>query len=236
LIEKPFLRSTNAGHHGKQSENVSASHSRFEPMRALANASVLFYGPANTSVACRVDRCAYDWVVLTNNMFTLLPPDPCQNHGRARRIQLVNRHYSHFLEGHYVNRSFAAHFAALSAILCTYHKSCASLWTHDGLSRRLEFGVLPRPAVNGVANTLPYFLKGLRGVPLRHLHVTGVTFYEHGQQYVPGYRLSAESYRHDVASNKNYSLTELHKLGPSVATIDYPDCASHSQSARSYEM
>ena len=198
----------------------SNTSTRLDWQPLVHNASVLFYGPANTSHGCSVDRCRHDVVIITNNMFTLLPPDPCPQ----RRILVVNRFYSHVLEAQFANRSFASHFHGLSAVLCTDRRTCERVRTSlSPLS--MPFASMATPAVqHGLANTLQFVLKALRGTGFRTLHVTGVTFYEGGQSYVGGYGLTTVGARHDQSANKAYALQELRNMGPSKATIDYPTC------------
>ena len=214
-------------HVAPQNHTSSRASAAIFHLRSLANASLLFYGPANTSVACGVDRCAYDALMLTNNMFALLPPDAgCL---RQRRLLVVNRFYSHVLEGHHANGTHAVHFSSLAAILCTHKETCYRLMTSLAATR-VAFAILPQPAVHGVANTLQYVLKGLRGLSLRRLHVTGVTFYDDGQQYLPGYSLVKEGWRHDHHSNKAYAITELTRMAQAFhVSIDYPSCSNSAE-------
>lgn len=194
---------------------------------ALTNASLLFYGPAN--ISCVVDRCKYDAVVLTNNMFTVLPRDPCNT---TRRILIVNRMFSHVLERHYANGSFASSFDDLDAILCTNKETCKRMHAKMNASH-IPFFSMASPDVHGVANTLPYFMKSIRGIPFSSVHVTGVTFYETGAQYRKDYGLTSQpASRHDLASNKNYTLREIRLLGPVRASIDYPSCAPRDSDGR----
>ena len=81
----------------------------------------------------------------------------------------------------------------------------------------------------GVANTLPYFLKMLRFIPLKQFHITGVTFYQYGQEYLPGYGIRTESFaRHNADANKNYSLQHLAGFSDgwngAPTSIDFPRC------------
>ena len=205
----------------------------------LLNRSVLFYGPANTS--CWVSRCNHDYTIITNNMFAILPPDRCGVKVKNSRLLVTNRFYSHMVEQLGDNASFAPHFAALAAILCTSRSTCAHMSAK--LTPKFPhlnfYGMLPPDIGHGVANTLPYLLKTLKGVPLRSLHITGVTFYEGGQQYVSGYGLKAESTgRHDADANKNYTLASLAscsdgwggRVPPIRITLDFPRCHNGTRS------
>ena len=149
--------------------------------QALHNRSVLFYGPAATG--CRVQsdagRCSYDVTIITNNMFTVLPPDSCAAPTTPPlRLLVVNRLFSHLLEGHFANGSYPTHFAALGGILCTDRSTCTRLDATLRPAPHLTFAWMKGPELPGVANTLPYVLKAMRGTGWRKLHVTGVTFYD----------------------------------------------------------
>ena len=91
-------------------------------------------------------------MVITNNFFSILPPDSCQR--QNRRILVTNRHYSHMLEAYYANKTHMSHFEALAGVLCTDKTTCLNMFrlllfflivsficflTHDyyvGLARR----------------------------------------------------------------------------------------------------
>lgn len=187
---------------------------------SLAHASLLFLGPANTSLHCNVNHCQYDTLIYTNNMFSLLPPDPC----RTRRLLIVNRLFSHVLEIYFSNHSFTSHFASLSAIVCTNKETCVRLMKTSNF-KHIQFGYMQAPGIHSIANTFQYVLKALRHVSLRKFHITGVSFYEHGQEYLPGYRVAHESARHDRVSNRKYAVHELDDLSKNMSvTIDHPVC------------
>eukprot|EP00966_Prymnesium_polylepis_P134656 3111995-Prymnesium_polylepis.1 len=116
-------------------------------------------------------------------MASILPAAPCY-----QLYLIVNRHFTHrVLEKPALVRN-------MTAILCTSERSQAALRAarvHDRVY------TMQMPAVTGVPNSLSHALKmvcDIHGPPGAHcasfakLHITGVTFYEQGQQYVGGYQ------------------------------------------------
>ena len=175
-------------------------------LKLLAGKRVLFYGPANTSVTCQVDPCAYDTVFITNHMLHLYPPSRCAN----KLALIVGSSYARRL-GEDINASETRH---LSAIL-TAQKDDA-----HGIAQKHHLDVLPMETPKGIAGQplgLSFFLhtiENIRGTdlqdPFASLHITGVTFYDNGQQYTEGYGLLGMSWRHRPSANKDYALRWIH--------------------------
>ena len=186
----------------------------------LANRSLCFVGPANTSWPMQSDLCASscEIVFVTNNMISLLQPSSCY-----AVVLVTNRYFGHRL----VERPALAHKA--TAVLCTFGPTCNGLLSRGVHNRTLAMAA---PAVGGVANSLPYVLKAICDINgnsgcagFSRLHITGVTFYDNGAQYTSGYRLLNESSRHEAQANKAYSLSWVRKVAlQRRVSIDYPRC------------
>ena len=190
---------------------------------SLADQSLCFLGPANTSCPIQRDPCSAgcDVVIITNNMVSLVERSPCYT-----IILVTNRFFAHRL----IERPDLARKA--STILCTAAPTCDALRSHGVHNQTLA---MAPPAVrNGVANSLAYVLKamcdvrGWSGCALfARMHISGVTFYDRGQQYISGYHLLNESGRHDTEANKAYVLgwvRGVDGLGGRRVFIDYPVC------------
>ena len=148
---------------------------------------------------------------------TLLEPEPCY-----ALVLITNRYFGHWLVEHpeLVRNAWA--------VMCTYGRTCMGLNARGVHNHTIIMGA---PAVHpGVANTLPYVLKAVCDINGRsgcanftRMHVTGVTFYDRGAEYTPGYMLRNESSRHNASANKAYVLAWVQSLGRR-ASIDYPGC------------
>ena len=215
----PTALSVPSVHRGGDNHSSIGQHfHRSTFLSSLANRSLCFVGPANTSCAMQHDLCATCNVVfITNNMVTLLNSTPCY-----ALVLVINRFYGHRL----AERPTLA--AKASAVLCTYGPTCQGLHSRGVHNRTLAMAA---PAVRtGVANSLAYVLKAVCDVNgwsgcahFTRMHITGVTFYDRGPEYTSGYKLLNESSRHDTEANKAYVLAWVRSLGRR-ASIDYPQC------------
>lgn len=195
----------------------------------LENRSLLFLGPANTTQTCGVDICAFDHVFITNNMAALMHPRPRCGDRAVSLILISNRFFGHRLSAN------ASLWENMTAILCTARQTREELAneTRAGPHVPPSFLMPALPLINYVPlrhrwldrpfslSTLLFMLQRVR---FRRLHITGVTFYDAGPQYLPGYKLLDEGFRHSAVANKNFSLRWVAER-KSTISIDYPDCA-----------
>ena len=189
------------------------------PAMLFTNRSVLFLGPANTS--CSVSMCKFDTVIVTNAMIELLKPPPCS--ASIDLIVVANRFYGHVL----------ANDTALSRRLTsTSFRSMRIFLNSEIIVKELiakrnlsleSFYLMPWPSTVAHPNTLGFVVRTLAKWNVSRFHITGVTFYDRGQQYVEGYYRAAISFLHD-RRNKDYVLNFIGNT--SQATIDYPRCLS----------
>ena len=160
-----------------------------------------------------------DVVFITNNMVTLVERSPCY-----RLVLVTNRFFGHKL----VEDRTLAH--NVSAVLCNYGPTCQSIHA-SGVHNRTLTMAAPRVRA-GQGNTLPYLLKAVCDVhghsgcaDFARMHITGVTFYDHGPQYAEGYKLTNQSNRHSAEMNKEYALSWVRSTGARrQVSIDYPSC------------
>jgi len=187
-------------------------------LNSLANRSLCFLGPANTSCAVQRELCsACEVLFITNNMVTLIEALPCLS-----MVLVTNRFFGHRV---LANSALAAN---ASAVLCTYGPTCQAMVSRGVHNRTL---LMAHPAVRtGSANSLAYVLKAVCDIngysgcaPFSSMHITGVTFYDRGGDYMAGYQITNESTRHDAEANKAYVLAWVKSIGRR-ATIDYPRC------------
>ena len=187
-------------------------------LNSLANRSLCFLGPANTSCAVQRELCsACEVLFITNNMVTLIEALPCLS-----MVLVTNRFFGHRV---LANSALAAN---ASAVLCTYGPTCQAMVSRGVHNRTL---LMAHPAVRtGSANSLAYVLKAVCDIngysgcaPFSSMHITGVTFYDRGGDYMAGYQITNESTRHDAEANKAYVLAWVKSIGQR-ATIDYPRC------------
>lgn len=219
---------TRSAHHRAAADSSSVPSyprwSRHQFLASLANRSLCFLGPADTACPLQRDLCSTcDVVLATNNMASLLEPSSCY-----ALVLVTNRFFSHRL----VERPTLARKAA--AILCTAATTCEMLHTHGVHNKTLA---MAPPAVRGgVGNSLAYVLKAVCDIngwsgcaSFSRMHITGVTFYDHGQQYIHGYGLLNVSSRHDAEANKAYALAWVRSVGrldTRTIAIDYPQCTT----------
>ena len=177
----------------------------------LINKSVLFLGPADTN--CSVELCDYDVVIITNNMVRVVPPRSCY------ALMLVTNHFfghvmcgtvdaDHIRTTQKIEALPEANVTGLAAVLTTSALTVNRLTACLPNTSRVV--MMRSPAVRGGgAVTLSYVMKYLRTIHFARLHITGITFYDNGQQYVRSYGLLHESGRHNLDANKEYVFKEM---------------------------
>lgn len=186
----------------------------------LRGKRVLFYGPAQTerSLSPPLPFKEYDVVIITNNMVDRLDQWPLSSVDR-RKILLVSNGYFSTNHPEKVVRSNAG------GVLCTtlagkrallsYPKEAQSDPTPPGISVRTA----KRPQIPSWPLGLSFVLEFARHQQFTLFDIVGVTFYDNGQQYVPGYKLLDQGTQHNPALDKEFTL-QMIKENPNIY-IDY---------------
>ena len=186
----------------------------------LKNKSVLFFGPADVKSAKTCNPLDYDYVVLPNNMCRLF--DKQYNN----LIIMTNQYFATHNSDYIISRNPCG-------ILCTNYTGYR-IMNDKLIQKNINIPIIACPFPSewprnfmgmGSPTSLPlglsFFLQFVvTYAPESTVHVTGVTFYDNGEQYMKGYKLLKMGEQHNVKNDKKFARDLVKKYNN--ITIAYP--------------
>jgi hypothetical protein len=186
----------------------------------LKNKSVLFVGPADVKSAKICNPLNYDYVVLPNNMCKIFDK---QYHNL---IIMTNGYFAENNSDYIISRNPCG-------ILCTSYAGYQII-SDKLIQKNLNIPIITCPFPSewprnfmgmGFPTSLPlglsFFLQFVvTYAPESIIHVTGVTFYDNGQQYRKGYKLLEMGEQHNVENDKEFARRLIKKYNNII--IAYP--------------